>query len=255
MTARAVPAGNGVQWLTSAAQLVFKKPAAFLLMGAALGFPIIGGLAMIIFPVWFAGIMYAARKEDSGQKAEFPDLFQGFQQPGRVGPLLLLVLPGLALGIVLVILAFVFVGAALFAAGNQSGAGAAAGMGGIALVGLLALAGMFFVSLLMFFSISRVMFDGVDAFSAMKESLNACFKNIGGVILFFLVFFIPYVVAFMLLFWIPFIGQWIVATLFFPVLAVGYYQAYKDVFGLEQSMGSPLQAPEPPMPPRPPTVQ
>jgi uncharacterized membrane protein len=257
MTARAVPAGNGVQWLTSAAQLVFKNPAAFLLMGLIIGIlsiiPLVNLLTIIAMPALYAGVIYAARKEDSGQPASVGDLFQGFQQPGKIGPLLMLCLPTIALFVVMLILTFVLAGGfiAALAGGQGSSAVMGAGFGAIILLFLLYLVGAIFVGLLMFFSIARVMFDGVDAFSAMKESLSASIKNIGAVLIAGVIIFGA---AFVLMI-IPILGPIAFLIIGMPIVIVTFYCAYKDVFGLEQSMSSPLQAPQPPMPPRPPTVQ
>src|SRR5215467_12941006 len=149
-----VDAGSGLGWLTEAIGLVFKNPVVFLVMGlilAAINFvPILGGLALTIFgPAFIGGIVFAAREEAEGRKAEIPHLFRAFQEPGKIGQMLLLCLPAIAGGAILVVLALVFgigalIGGGITAAGG-SGFGWGALGGGMLVLCLAALVIGFFV--------------------------------------------------------------------------------------------------------------
>ncbi len=103
-----VEAGSGVNWLTEGIRIIMANPAAFLVMGLILAvinfIPILGGLVLTICgPALIGGIVYAAREQAEGCKAEIAHLFRAFQEPGKIGPMLLLCLPAIVGGAVLLI--------------------------------------------------------------------------------------------------------------------------------------------------------
>ena len=252
-----VDAGNGVGWLTEAVRLILKNPLAFLVMGlilAVINFvPILGGLVLTIAgPAFFGGIAYAAREESEGRKAEIPYLFRAFQEPGKIGPMLLLCLPAIVGGAVLLVLALVFgVGALIgggLSAANDSTFGWGALGGGVLILCVLAIAIAFLIYALQFFAVPRVMLDGVEPFAAMKESLNACIANIGAFLLFGIILIVAFIVLGIVLAIIPFLGWLALAAAGFAVVGCAQYIAWRQVFGgATASVSSPM--PEVPPPP------
>jgi hypothetical protein len=124
-----VDAGKGLGWLTDGVGLVFKNPAAFLVMGLILAvinfIPILGGLALTVCgPALLGGVVFAAREEAEGRKAEIGHLFRAFQEPGKIGPMLLLCLPAIVGGAVLLVCGFVFGLGALIGGGFSAANGA-----------------------------------------------------------------------------------------------------------------------------------
>jgi uncharacterized membrane protein len=254
-----VQAGNGVNWLTEGFRLVMANPVAFLVMGlivAVINFiPILGGLALTICgPALLGGVVYAAREQSEGGKAEIGHLFRAFQEPGKIGPMLLLCLPAIAGGVVLLICGMVFGLGALI--GGLSGAGnSTAGMGalggGFAIMVVICVAVMFVIYALQFFAVPRVMLDGVEPFAAMKESLAACLANVGAFIVFGVVLAVSFIVLAIVLSIIPLLGWLALIMAATVVFACGEYAAYKEVY----ADGASSSAAPPPPPPPPGAVQ
>jgi uncharacterized membrane protein len=253
-----VEAGRGVAWLTDGARLVMANPVAFLVMGlivAVINFiPVLGGLALTICgPALLGGIVYAAREEAEGRKAEIPHLFRAFQEPGKIGPMLLLCLPTVAGGVLLLICGFVFGLGALIgglSGASDSATGLGALGGGFVLMVLIAVALMFVIYALQFFAVPRVMLDGVEPFAAMKESLNACVANIGAFIVFGVVLMVAFIVLAIVLMIVPLLGWLALVTAATVVFACGEYVAWREVFA-----GSAAAAMAPPPPPPPEVIQ
>jgi hypothetical protein len=250
-----VEAGKGVSWLTEGVRLVMANPVAFLVMGlivAVINFiPILGGLALTICgPALLGGIVYAAREEAEGRKAEIPHLFRAFQEPGKIGPMLLLCLPAIAGGVVLLICGLVFglgalIGGLSGAGDSASGLGLGALGGGFVLMVLVAVALMFVIYALQFFAVPRVMLDGVEPFAAMKESLNACLANAGAFIVFGVVLMVAFIVLAIVLMIVPLLGWLALVTAATVVFACGEYAAWREVF----AGGAATTAAPPPPPP------
>jgi hypothetical protein len=258
MSSGKVEAGRGVAWLTEGARFVIANPVAFLVMGlivAVINFiPVLGGLVLTICgPALLGGIVYAAREEAEGRKAEIPHLFRAFQEPGKIGPMLLLCLPTVAGGVILLICGLVFGLGALI--GGLSGAGdSATGLGalggGFVLMLVIAIAVMFVIYALQFFAVPRVMLDGVEPFAAMKESLNACLANVGAFIVFGVVLMVAFVVLAIVLMIVPLLGWLALVTAATVVFACGEYVAWREVFA-----GSAAATTAPPPPPPPEAIQ
>lgn len=256
MAYRNVQAGRGVEWLTQAVSLILKNPLVFLLMGLLLAVisavPVLGGLALLVLgPAFYAGFMSAARRQQREGSAEFQQLFDGFQQEGRLPRLLALCLPAVGAVIVLAVLAAILIGGALLGGGLSAASGsdafalAALGGGGIVFV-LVALVVGFIAHALVFFAVPRVMFDDREPFDAMKESWRAVLANIGAVLLFLVLVLLGYLVLFVLLGWIDSVlVQILIGTVMVPLVAVGVWHAYRDVFG-DITQESPAAAVAPP---------
>jgi hypothetical protein len=258
MNIRRVDAGQGIAWLTESVQLLQKNPAPFALMGLVIGaillVPLLGALAMAIAgPALYGGIMFAAREQAAGRKADFNHLFAAFQQPGKIGPMLTLCLPGVAAGLLIMVLAVVFIGSALLAAGVSAAAdanalaGASLGAGGLVFA-LLAIAVGLFAYALVFFATPRVMLDGVEPMAAMKESLNACLANWAAVLVFVVVLAVVAILISLVLSWLPLLGHLVMTVVMVPVVCAAIYFASREVFG----PGTPMviePGDEPPAPP------
>jgi hypothetical protein len=233
-----VEAGKGVAWLTEGVRLVTANPVAFLVMGLIVAvinlIPVLGGLALMICgPAFLGGIVYAAREEAEGRKAEIPHLFRAFQEPGKIGPMLLLCLPTVAGAVVVVVCGLVFglgalIGGLSGAADSTTGLGALGG--GLFLLLLIGVAVTFVIYALQFFAVPRVMLDGMEPFAAMKESLNACLANAGAFIVFGVVLVVAFIVLGIVLTIIPFLGWLALAMAMTVVFACGEYAAWREVF-------------------------
>lgn len=259
MSHQHVPAGNGVQWISSALEIVMKNPAVFVVMALIIAvfgaIPLINLAMVIIGPALYGGLIYAAARQDRGETAEIGDLFAAFQQPGKIGPMLLLCLPSIAAVVVVVVLSIVLIGGAVLSmiGGHSTGLSAAA-IGGMVLFIPLALLIGLGVGALLFFAVPRVMLDGIEPFAAFKESLAAVLANLGAVLLFALVMIVGFMVLGVVLVFIPLLGPllWMLAATLIGTL--GTYSAYREVFagGVQAHIAPP---PPPASPPPPPVVQ
>jgi uncharacterized membrane protein len=260
MSFQKVPAGNGLQWITDSVNLIFKNPVPFLLMGLVIGvismIPILGGLALLVLaPALYGGIMYAAREEQSGRKADFQQLFQAFKEEGKLPKMLMLCLPSVAAGIVLGVLGVVLLGGALLGAGaaasaNSSSAFGAALGGGFLIFLLLALAVGLVVYALTFFATPRVMLEGAEPIEAMKDSARAVLANIGAVLVYCVVLLVAFCLAGIVLNFIPFIGPLLLMVALAPLVSVASYLAWRQVYRQDITQEVPPSAP-----PAPPSVE
>jgi hypothetical protein len=242
MSFRKVDTGSGMSWLTEGFRIIMANPVAFLVMGLILAvvnfIPILGGLVLTICgPALLGGIVYAAREQAEGAKAEIPHLFRAFQEPGKIGPMLLLCLPAIVGGALLLICGFVFgigalIGGGLSAATNSSTSALVGGLGGgVFVLLLIAVALMFLIYALQFFAVPRVMLDGVEPFAAMRESLSACLANIGAFLVFAVVLFVSFVVLAIALMLVPMLGWLALVTVATVVFACAEYVAWRQVYG------------------------
>lgn len=261
---RSVDISKGWDWLSRAGSLVMANPGAFAVIGlivaVILMVPILGGLAFAIFgPTFYAGIMYAAREQDQGRKAEITHLFQGFQAEGKLPKLLVLCLPGIAAAVVLTVFAVILLGGALLgaiagsAAESQGLALGALGVGGVIFF-LLAIVIGFFTYALTFFATPRVMFDDLEPFAAMKESFSAVIANIAAVIVFVVLVVVAAVVASVILGLVSaMLGSFLVTLAAVPLVSTAIYFAWVDVFGGQAAAAA--ATPPPPVEPPPPAPQ
>ncbi len=249
---RTVEASRGFEWWKSGFETVLKAPAVFLVMGLAWGIPIVNFIAGLLNPALQAGVQQAARKLDAGQMPEIGDLFSGLQT--RAGPLIVLCVLPIALGILLLIIAFILGGGAIMAAiasassnGQMNPAALAGLMGSMGLVFLIAIPLGLAVFAAMFFAVSRVMFDNVSVMDALKESFAASMKNIGAMLVFIACAMVIGIVGALFAI-IPILGPILFTTVLYPVVAVAAYRAYLDVFQPAVSMAGSahMQAPPPP---------
>ena len=256
MAFQKVPAGSGLTWLTESVNLIMKNPAPFALMGLVIGvvsmLPIIGGLALLILsPALYGGIMYAAREEQSGRKADFKHLFQAFNEPGKIGKMIMLCLPAVAAVVILGILGVVLLGGALLGAGasgssNANALGAALGVGGLLFL-VIALAVGAVCYALTFFATPRVMLEATDPIASMKDSAQAVIANIGALLVYLGIVLLIFIVGGGILSLIPLIGPLLLVTVATPVLSVAAYLAWRQVY--RQDITQEIPPATPPVPP------
>lgn len=248
MSHRSVPAARGIEWIQSAARLLLQNPAPFALMGlllAMIGFvPLLGGLALLVLgPALHGGLVHAAARQLRGEPAEPGDLFEAFRRPGRLGPMLLLCLPNVALLAVLVALGVM----ALFAFGLAAVVMGAAergemvsteallgalGGGGLLLFALVLIPLALLVGALLFFAVPAVMLRGAEPFAAMRASLAACLSSPGAFL--FAVFGIGLLRLLLMLLLgslSPALAALAIGVVVEPLLAVTGYLGFREVFG------------------------
>ena len=259
MSYQKVGAGQGVEWFKGAIQLVKANPVVFLvnalicliIMMVLAFIPFLGGLAIaLLMPVLSAGMVWAFREQAEGRAAQIEQLFQGFKEPGRIGPLLILGLPGIVAGVIVVVLTFIILGGAIMGAGmsgNNTAAAAASMGGGVGLIILISLAVYLAAAMVVVFAIPRIMFDNIEPFAALKESLSASIANILPLIVFALIMFAIYLVSMILIF-IPILGWLALFVIGLGMMALSHgalYLMYRDVFGGGAS--AEVMPPSPPM--------
>lgn len=250
-----VPAGNGVQWITESVNLIMKNPAPFLLMGLVIGVisivPFLGQLALLVLgPALYGGIMYAAREEQSGRKADLQHLFQAFKEPGKLPKMLFLCLPTVAAAIIVGVLAVMMLGGALLgigAASNDSAAGLAAAGAGILVVLVIGLAVGLVVFALTFFATPRVMLEDAEPIDAMKDSARAVLANIGPVIVYVVILIVAFLILGVILSLIPFIGPLLLTVAITPLVSVAAYIAWRQVY--RHDITREIPPAQPPVPP------
>lgn len=241
MSFQRVPAGNGVQWLTEAVQLILSNPLPFALMGLVVAViamvPFLGALALaVLAPALYGGVMFAAREQSAGRRADFPQLFQAFREEGKLPRMLMLCLPGLVAGIAIVLLMAMLLGGALLGAGMTGatgGDGTALGLGlgvGGVVVGILALALGLLAGALTFFATPRVMLDAAEPIPAMKDSLQACLANLGACAVFAVLVIVGVLLASLVLGMIPLVGHLLLMVVLVPVLSVAAFVAWRQVY-------------------------
>lgn len=260
MSIQQVPAGDGLQWLTAAVNLILKNPAPFALMGLLVAVvamvPFLGSLALIVLgPALYGGVIFAAREQEAGRTADFQHLFQAFREEGKLGKMLMLCLPGIAAGVIIAILAVIVLGGTLLgagvSAGTNSGAAIAAamGVGGVVFVLVAFTVGIASYALT-FFATPQVMLESAEPIAAMKESLQACLANIGAVLIYIVVVCAAVIVLGLMLGLIPLIGQLVLMTALIPVVCVASYLAWRQVYRRDVTQEIPPVAP-----PSPPSVE
>lgn len=257
MSFRKVDAGRGIVWITEAAQLIGSNPVPFLLMGLLLAVvvavPLIGALALTVLgPALYGGIMLAAREQAAGRRADFPQLFTAFQQAELLPKMLLLCLPGIAAGVVVLVLLVIFAGSAIVAVGvsaaanSEALAGASLG-GGMLIFLLLATAVGVAAYSLVFFAIPRVMLQGAEPIAAMQDSARAFLANLGAVLICLFTLTIGCMLLGAVLSAVStFIAQLLITSAAIPLVSVTLWRACQDVYGGAEA--GPMSAPPPPPP-------
>ena len=254
MSHRIVEAGRGASWIREGFALVMKNPGVFAVMALILAvleaIPLLNLAMVVLGPALFGGFLYAMREQDQGRAPELQHLFAAFQIPGKIGPMMLLCLPGVAAMVGSAVVVFLWIGTAFMGyavSGSKPESAAWAlgfGVGGVLGFALI-VAIAFSLYALLFYAVPRVMLDGQEPVAALKQSLAATRANIGAMLLFAGAFWLLSIVGFMVLSVVGSLGRMLWGLAATALAAGSVYAGYKDVFGAADA----APAPEPAAPP------
>lgn len=239
MTVMRVEAGRGWGWIVEGWQLFGRSPGVWIVIlliyfGINLVLsliPLIGGLAyLLLSPVLTGGVLYGADAQARGETLEISHLFRGFQNQGRMGPLVMLGLISLAGYVLMGLLfaAFFLGGMATGMALDNVGQGITPDMieglfgAGFIVLMLIELTIWAVIMMAMFYAIPRVMLDQQDAWPALQDSLAACWINMLPLLVFGLIGLVLAMMA-MIPFGLGFLVLW-------PVMIGATYASYREVF-------------------------
>ena len=208
-----VAASAGAQWLLDGFGALRKAPLGLGLLGAIYGAialvvailasrsPALLGLQllmMLVGPLLAGGIVFAVRSVEQGGKAMPGHLLEGFQS-GRLGRLLLTLLPNIGALLLCLVLLVAMVGQTALTEMMQVMEQAAAQtqpdpelfsslpLGRLALWMLLSLLIGIVASFFTFVAIPEIMFTDNGAFAAMGRSFRACLRNLSALVVFIIV--------------------------------------------------------------------
>ena len=222
-TIRKLPASDGAEWLLGGFALLRRAPLALgalgalwgllasLVMTVGLAVPALATILQLLValagPVLFAGLLWAVREVAHGRPAMPAHLLQGVRE-GRVAQLLTTLLPQLAAGLVLGVVAAIA------------------------------------VAMTVFVSVPRILFEHRDGLPSMRDSLRACLHNLPAMAVFLL---LAMVAIFAIYFGVllvtlvlqlvagPVLAMWIAQLLLMavlmPLLAGATYTAWTRLFG------------------------
>lgn len=237
-----VGAGRGVSWISDGWTLFKAAPVMWIvslliLVGIqmVLGLiPILGSLVSIVIgPFFMAGMLAFGHGIARGEDADLGKLFIGLRQKTGALIAVALIYVVLVIGLIAVFTAAAFLmlgGAAALAAGNPeallntllAGGGAL----GLVLLVLVFFAAMMLVAAAYWYAPGLVLYTGLGAGAAMKESFRACLSNW----LAFLVYGFMGLLVMLAGFLAVFIGFFVVSL---PLLMASYYVSFRDLFGRE----------------------
>ena len=239
MNAMRVDAGRGWGWITEGWRLFAGAPGVWIvILLIYLGInvvlsliPLIGGLAyLLLSPVLTGGILYGADRQARGETLEIGDLFRGFQDQGRMGPLVILGLISLAGYMLMGLILMVFVGGGI-ATGivlDDPGQGITPemieglfGVGFMVLI-LVELTLWAVIMMAMLYAIPLVMLGRQDAWPAVQDSIAACWINMLPLLVFGLMGLVLAMIA-VIPFGLGFLILW-------PVMVCAVYASYREVF-------------------------
>ncbi|MEE2731063.1 MAG: BPSS1780 family membrane protein [Pseudomonadota bacterium] len=217
-----VPAGNGVNWVTDAWALFKKAPGMMIVLWiilmvivtAANMVPLLGQL---ITPALMAGFMLALAQLEQAGELRLETLFEGFKS--HAAPLLLLGAIFLLAIFVLVVVCGLFVAVALNAMGSGSGVGTV--LGALMLI-LLGFTSILLVVFAMWWAPCLVVFNQQTPVAALKQSIDAIFRNLLSSLVYTLVLLVLYLGVVVTLG----LGILVVG----PLVIVSAYTSYKDIF-------------------------
>ena len=244
MNARSVAAAHGWAWILAGIRLFLQSPAQwvgvlvvlFVAMKLVNYLPLLALLAVLLMPVFLAGLMDGCRALTEGQRLEFAHLLSGFRRNATH----LVTLGGIYLvGNLLILMIVVQIGGEAFSTiaetlaksgsvppeQSQEMQAAATSVTRAALIGaalsLPLLMALWFAPLLTFF-------QDMKPLPALKSSFIGCLRNIlpmsvyGLVILAALIVLVP----FGLRIGLYDLGLWLIA----PVLVPSIYASYRDIY-------------------------
>ena len=265
-----VAASAGAQWLLDGFGALRKAPLGLGLLGAIYGAialvvailasrsPALLGLQllmMLVGPLLAGGIVFAVRSVEQGGKAMPGHLLEGFQS-GRLGRLLLTLLPNIGALLLCLVLLVAMVGQTALTEMMQVMEQAAAQtqpdpelfsslpLGRLALWMLLSLLIGIVASFFTFVAIPEIMFTDNGAFAAMGRSFRACLRNLSALVVFIIVTVIAVIAIYIVVMIIGVIAravggalamnvvtQLLLMAVLMPVMMGAVYSAWKQMLG------------------------
>ncbi len=219
MEAKAVEPNVIQSWVVQGWQLFVKNPGMWIFLtfiGLVINvvlalFPLrmLGNLLLAaITPALFSGLLYGAAELDNGRTLNVEDLFRGLMDPVKRIPLLKLGLVTVAATIPAFILRLMFGGGWFL----------------VSLATLIAIALGAAVAVALIYACPLVMFAGVDPVEAVKNSIDACRKNIMPLAVFGGVFLLAALVA------ANYPLLWLGFLVLLPVTVCTAYISYKHLY-------------------------
>jgi hypothetical protein len=187
---RIVAAARGAAWIVDGIAGLRRQPGAYLgaclFVGFANVLPLLGMLAGLLMPVFYAGLLSLLRTRAEGGSGRAAQAFDGFTVPGALGRLLPIVSFNVLFALLAVAVISMAAGPALVAiaestrgGGQPSPAQVTELLGKLAMP-LLAIAPVgIFVGWMQMLAIPRAMLDGVPGGQALREAAAAVWANIG----------------------------------------------------------------------------
>jgi hypothetical protein len=184
-----LPPGRGLAWIVEGLQLARRAGVAFggacLWVGLCNSLPLVGVLAGLAMPVFYAGLVRVLATADAGQRPRAAQAFAGFVEPGafaRLVPVLVLHLAFVA-GVLAVIVAaggeeLRAMATLAESGGKPTEAMAAAVAARIAPTLLALLPVALFVQWIEMLAVPRAMLDGVGGGVALRESAAAALRHL-----------------------------------------------------------------------------
>jgi len=228
---RALPAARGWAWIADGWALFKRQPGMWIGVAVVLAvifialamIPLLGSLAAVVLaPVFGAGLVTGSRALDEGGNLEISHLFAGFRQ--RFGTLASVGLIYLAASVAIALVAGLVSGAGIWslAAGGADPASMGAAGATVLLAFLVMMALMLPVVMAVWFAPPLVVFHEQGAGEAMKQSFVACLRNIVPFLVYGVILLLLSILASL-----PFALGWLVLG---PVVAGSLYTAYRDIF-------------------------
>lgn len=228
---RVLPAGRGWAWIADGWSLFKRQPAMWMGIAVLLAvifivlafIPLLGSLAAVVLaPIFGAGVVIGSRAIDEGGTLEVAHLFAGFRE--RFGTLASVGLVYLGASVAIALVVGLATGAGVWSLVGTGADPASIGAAGatVLLAFLVMMALMLPVVMAVWFSPPLVVFHELGAGEAMKQSFVACLRNI-------MPFLVYGVIALLLgmLASLPFALGWLVLG---PVLGGSLYTSYRDIF-------------------------
>jgi hypothetical protein len=228
---RAVAAWHGWTWIAAAFDLFRKRPGAWIIITIILGVILIAinmlpGIGFVIntllMPVYIGGLLLGCRALEDDGEFGVGQLFAGFRHGTRrliaIGALSVLA------WIVIMIPLVAIMGKSFFAlmGGDPS---AIAALGPAVAIGFLVMFGLSVpLYMALWFSPALVLFHDAESIPALRQSFNACLKNV--------VPFLVYGVIVMILLVLAAIPLGLGLLVWVPVVMASVYTAYRDIFYL-----------------------
>ena len=265
-----VAASAGAQWLLDGFGALRKAPLGLGLLGAIYGAialvvailasrsPALLGLQllmMLVGPLLAGGIVFAVRSVEQGGKAMPGHLLEGFQA-GRLGRLLLTLLPNIGALLLCLVLLVAMVGQTALTEMMQVMEQAAAQtqpdpelfsslpLGRLALWMLLSLLIGIVASFFTFVAIPEIMFTDNGAFAAMGRSFRACLRNLSALVVFIIVTVIAVIAIYIVVMIVGVIAraiggnlamnvvtQLLLMAVLMPVMMGAVHSAWKQMLG------------------------